>query len=83
MTTAQPKLEKLKPNSNWAKLPLFNRKHWSRLRFAVPPLTGAGEPKTWLVRLLRRDCWPEFGENLFDRSRLRVAETQPGSDPAG
>jgi hypothetical protein len=25
-------------------------------------LTGAGEPKTWLVRLLRRDCWPEFLE---------------------
>jgi hypothetical protein len=23
-------------------------------------LTGASEPKTWLVRLLRRDCWPEM-----------------------
>jgi hypothetical protein len=30
------------------------------VRFAAPPLTGAGEPKTWLVRLLRRDCWLEF-----------------------
>ena len=33
MTTALPKLEKLKPNKNWAKLPLFNRKNWTRLRF--------------------------------------------------
>ena len=33
MTTALPKLEKLKPNPNWAKLPLFNRKNWSRVRF--------------------------------------------------
>ena len=35
MTTALPKLEKLKPNPNWAKLPLFNRKNWTRLRFAA------------------------------------------------
>jgi len=35
-------------------------------------LTGAGEPKTWLVRLLRRDCWPEFEENFVYRSGLRV-----------
>jgi type I restriction enzyme S subunit len=33
MTTALSKLEKLKPNKNWAKLPLFNRKNWSRVRF--------------------------------------------------
>jgi hypothetical protein len=42
------------------------------VRFAAPPLTGAGEPKTWLVRLLRRDCWPEFEENFVYRSGLRV-----------
>ena len=42
------------------------------VRFAAPPLTGAGEPKTWLVRLLRRDCWPEFWENFVYRSGLRV-----------
>jgi len=40
------------------------------VRFAAPPLTGAGEPKTWLVRLLRRDCWPEWGVRL-EHSRLR------------
>ena len=26
-------LAKLKPNPNWAKLPLFNRKNWTRVRF--------------------------------------------------
>ena len=52
MTTALPKLEMLKPNKNWAKLPLFNRKNWTRLRFGdivenvnerVEPSTAAGE----------------------------------------
>jgi type I restriction enzyme S subunit len=33
MTTALLKLEKLKPNNNWARLPLFNRKNWLRVRF--------------------------------------------------
>jgi hypothetical protein len=42
MTTALPKLEKLKPNPNWAKLPLFNRKNWTHLRFP------ARSPRPWL-----------------------------------
>ena len=42
------------------------------VRFAAPPLTGAGEPKTWLVRLLRRDCWPEFLKFKFIRSGQRI-----------
>ena len=33
MTATIPTLDKLKPNPNWAKLPLFNRKNWSRVRF--------------------------------------------------
>ena len=33
MTAALSKLEKFKPNKNWAKLPLFNRKNWTRVRF--------------------------------------------------
>ena len=33
MTTPVSQLAKLKPNPNWAKLPLFNRKNWSRVRF--------------------------------------------------
>jgi hypothetical protein len=68
VSASLPKLAKLKPNNNWAKLPLFNRKNWTRLRFAAPPLTGEGEPKTWLVRLLRRDCWPEFLKFMFIRN---------------
>jgi hypothetical protein len=35
------------------------------VRFAAPPLTVLGEPKTWLVRILRRDCWPEFLAIMF------------------
>jgi len=33
MTATLPSLPKLKPNPRWAKLPLFNRKNWSRVRF--------------------------------------------------
>jgi type I restriction enzyme S subunit len=33
MTATLPSLAKFKPNPNWAKLPLFNRKNWSRVRF--------------------------------------------------
>lgn len=33
MTTTLPSLSELTPNKNWAKLPLFNRKNWSRVRF--------------------------------------------------
>jgi len=48
MTTALPKLEKLKPNKNWAKLPLFNRKNWSRFRFSdvVENVNERVEPST-------------------------------------
>ena len=33
MTATIPPLARLKPNPHWAKLPLFNRKNWSRVRF--------------------------------------------------
>ncbi len=33
MTDTLPSLAKLKPNPHWARLPLFNRKSWSRVRF--------------------------------------------------
>ncbi len=35
MTTTLPSLAKFTPNPNWARLPLFNRKNWSRVRFGV------------------------------------------------
>ena len=46
MTTTPPTLAKLKPNQNWAKLPLFNRKNWSRVRFddVVENLNETCEP---------------------------------------
>jgi hypothetical protein len=38
---------------------------------AAPPVTDAGEPKTWLVKILRREFWPEvFSSQLFYRHRL-------------
>jgi hypothetical protein len=33
--------------------------------FAAPPLTVLGEPKTWLVRISRREFWPEFSAVMF------------------
>jgi restriction endonuclease S subunit len=33
MTASLPSFAKLKPNPNWAALPLFNRKNWLRVRF--------------------------------------------------
>ena len=48
MTTALPKLEKLRPNPNWAKLPSFNRKNWTHLRFddIVENVNERVEPST-------------------------------------
>jgi len=34
VTAAVSALDKLKPNPQWAKLPLFDRKNWSRVRFS-------------------------------------------------
>ena len=33
MTTQFASLAELKPNPQWAKLPLFSRKNWTRVRF--------------------------------------------------
>jgi type I restriction enzyme S subunit len=33
MSTKLPSRERLKPNTDWAKLPLFDRKGWTRVRF--------------------------------------------------
>ena len=35
MTPAPPALERLKPNPNWAKLPIFSRAGWKRLAFGA------------------------------------------------
>jgi hypothetical protein len=52
MTATLPSFATLKPNGDWAKLPLFNRKNWSRFKFGevvenvnerVEPTDAAGE----------------------------------------
>jgi hypothetical protein len=69
MTTALPKLEKLKPNPNWAKLPLFNRKNWTHLRFP------ARSPRPWLgfcAGIAGRSFW-EFSLSAADSALSRNA----------
>ena len=48
MSASLPSLAKLKPNPQWARLPLFNRKNWSRVRFAdvVENLNETCDPVT-------------------------------------
>ena len=35
MTIAFPSLDGLRPNPDWAKLPIFDRKGWKRVRFGA------------------------------------------------
>ncbi len=55
MTTALPTLDK--PNPHWARLPLFNRKNWSRVRFGevVENINETCEPEAtgleWFIGL--------------------------------
>ena len=57
MTAALSTLAKLKPNPRWAKLRLFSRKNWLRVRFGdvVENLNEACEPETsvreWFIEL--------------------------------
>jgi len=48
VSASLPSLAKLKPNPQWARLPLFNRKNWSRVRFAdvVENLNETCDPVT-------------------------------------
>ncbi len=57
MTTPVSQLAKLKPNPNWAKLPLFNRKNWSRVRFGdvVENLNETCEPVEAGLERVHRD----------------------------
>jgi len=54
----KPSLAKFKPNPNWAKLPLFNHKNWSRLRFGdivenVNERVETGTAKRWRKSQMR------------------------------
>ncbi len=48
MTAPISSLATLRPNPHWARLPLFNRKHWSRVRFGdvVENVNERVEPRT-------------------------------------
>jgi restriction endonuclease S subunit len=50
MTSAFPSLDGLRPNPDWAKLPLFDRKGWKRVRFGD------------VVRMLKEQVDPQSGE---------------------
>ncbi len=78
MTTALPKLEKLKPNPNWAKLPLFNRKNWSRLRFGdiVENVNERVEPSTAAEAIY-------VGLDDLDSGSLHIRRWGKGSDVIG
>jgi restriction endonuclease S subunit len=78
MTTALPKLEKLKPNPNWAKLPLFNRKNWSRFRFGdvVENVNERVEPSTAAEAIY-------VGLDDLDSGSLHIRRWGKGSDVIG
>jgi type I restriction enzyme, S subunit len=50
MTGAFPSLNGLRPNPDWAKLPIFDRKGWKRVRFGV------------VVRQLKEEVDPKKGQ---------------------
>jgi hypothetical protein len=64
MTATLPSLAQLLPNRAWAKLPLFNRKNWSRFRFGdvvenvnerVEPSTAAADNTHLIVERIVAD----------------------------
>ena len=78
MTTALPKLEKLKPNPNWARLPLFSRKNWSRFRFeeVVENVNERVEPSTAAEEIY-------VGLDDLDSGSLHIRRWGKGSDVIG
>ena len=78
MTTTLPSLAKLKPNPNWAKLPLFNRKNWSRLRFGdiVENVNERVEPGTAAEAIY-------VGLDDLDSGSLHIRRWGKGSDVIG
>lgn len=78
MTATFPSLAKLKPNPNWAKLPLFNRKNWSRLRFGdiVENVNERVEPGTAAEAIY-------VGLDDLDSGSLHIRRWGKGSDVIG
>ena len=78
MTATLPSLPQLKPNKNWAKLPLFNRKNWSRLRFGdiVENVNERVEPSTAAEAIY-------VGLDDLDSGSLHIRRWGKGSDVIG
>lgn len=78
MTATMTALAKLKPNKNWAKLPLFNRKNWSRLRFGdiVENVNERVEPSTAAEAIY-------VGLDDLDSGSLHIRRWGKGSDVIG
>lgn len=78
MICAPPSLAQLKPNPNWAKLPLFNRKNWSRLRFGdtVENVNERVEPSAAAEAIY-------VGLDDLDSGSLHIRRWGKGSDVIG
>ena len=78
MTTELSITAKLKPNPNWARLPLFNRKNWSRFRFGdiVENVNERVEPSTAAEEIY-------VGLDDLDPGSLHIRRWGKGSDVIG
>jgi hypothetical protein len=78
MTATLPTLSKLKPNPHWEKLPLFNRKNWSRVRFGdvVENINERVEPSTAAEEIY-------VGLDDLDSGSLHIRRWGKGSDVIG
>jgi hypothetical protein len=78
MTATLPSLENLKPNPHWARLPLFNRKNWSRFRFGevVENVNERVEPSTAAEEIY-------VGLDDLDSRSLHIRRWGKGSDVIG
>ncbi|MEI7731384.1 MAG: restriction endonuclease subunit S [Verrucomicrobiota bacterium] len=78
MTKEIPSLAKLKPNPQWAKLPLFDRKGWKRFRFddIVENVNERVEPSTAAAEIY-------VGLDDLDSGSLHIRRWGKGSDVIG
>jgi restriction endonuclease S subunit len=78
MTATIPTIAQLKPNPDWARLPLFNRKNWSRLRCGdiVESVNERVEPSTAAEAIY-------VGLDDLDSGSLHIRRWGKGSDVIG
>ena len=78
MTAALPALAKLRPNPNWAKLPLFDRKGWRTMAFGefAESVNERVEPSTAAAEVY-------VGLDDLDSGSLQIRRWGKGSDVIG